>query len=146
MFFIATGGGWWPSLNPLGTWSATAILISAIARFFADRRFLNSERAHAWLVVILPIILLSFVVHSKIHVDASLIGLAYDWRDWRFHAPDAEDFFADYIFIAVSLVLARKAALLPARDLRVVGVGVFALTALFLGLEIGMLFQSRYGG
>jgi hypothetical protein len=146
MFFIATGGGWQPSLNPLGTWSATAIFISAIAWFSADRRFLKSERAHGWLAILLPICLLAFVFHSKVHIDVMRIGLVYDWRNWRFHAPDAQDFFADYIFIAVSLVLAGKAALLPVRDLRLVGIGIFAIAALFLGLEIGLLFQSRYAG
>jgi hypothetical protein len=38
MFFIATGSGWWPSLNPFGLWSATAALLSAIAWFLADYR------------------------------------------------------------------------------------------------------------
>jgi hypothetical protein len=109
------------SLNPLGAWSAAATLISAIAWFFAEHRFLKNERAHGWLVLILSICLLSFVFHSKVHVDNSRTGLEYDWRSWRFHAPDAQDFFADYIFIAVSLVLALKAGRLPARDLRLVG-------------------------
>jgi hypothetical protein len=144
MCFIATTWSWEPSLNPLGVVSLAAALISAIAWFFADHPLLKSERAHGWLTVILPICLLSIVFHSKVHVDDSRIGLNYDWRSWRFHAPDAQDFFADYIFITVSLVLALKAARLPARDLRLVGIGIFGLAALFLGLEIGMLFQTRY--
>jgi hypothetical protein len=144
MVFIATTWSWEPSLNPFGMVSLGAALISAIAWFFADRRLLKSERAAGWLALILPTCLLTFVFHSKVHVDYLRIGLVYDWRDWRFHAPDAKDFFADYIFIAVSLILARKATLLPARDLRVVGVGLLALAALFLGLEIGILFTDRY--
>jgi hypothetical protein len=119
-------------------------MLSAIAWFLADCRFFKSERAHGWLTLLLPICLLSFVFHSKVHVDVLRIGLVYDWRDWRIHPPDAQDFFADYIFIAVSLVLGLKAALLPARDLRVVGVGIFAVAAILLGFEIAMLFQSRY--
>lgn len=121
-------------------------MISAIAWFLADYRLLKSDRAHGWLSLLLPIFLLAFVFHSKVHVDDFQIGLKYDWPDWRTHAPDAQDFFADYIFITISLVLARKAALLPARDLRIVGIGVFAIAAVFLGLEIGMLFQSQYRG
>jgi hypothetical protein len=146
MFFFANTWSWNPSLNPLGLWSVTAALISAAAWFLAGHRFLRCGRAHGWLSLLLPILLLSFVFHSKVHVDVLEIGLVYDWRTWRFHPPDAQDFFADYTFIAVSLVLALKAALQPARDLRLVGIGIFALAALFLGLEIGMLFQSRYAG
>src|ERR1051326_5605809 len=110
MFFIATHWSWQPSLNPLGYWSPIAALISAAAWFLADHRFLKSQRAHSWLTVVLPICLLAFVFHSKVHVDVLQIGLVYDWHDWRFHPPDAQDFFADYIFIAVSLILAFKAA------------------------------------
>src|ERR1043165_2600061 len=85
MIYLATGAGWWPSLNPLGIWSATAVLISGLAWIFAEHRLLKNERAHGWMTLLLPICLLSFVFHSKVHLDVLRIRLVYDWEDWRFH-------------------------------------------------------------
>jgi hypothetical protein len=127
----------------------TATLISAAAWFFAEHRFLKSKRAHGWLTLVLPICLLSFVFHSKVHFDHDLsspIDLTYNWRSWRYHPPDAQDFFADYILVTVSLVLAHKVTLLPVRDLRVMGVAIFGVAVIFLALEGTMLFRSPYAG
>src|SRR6187549_2281136 len=107
---------WWPSLNPFGVWSASAALISAAAWFLVDRRFLHSSRGQDWLTLVAPVLLLAFVFHSKVHADFSPSGLVYDWPDWRYHPPDAQDYFADYIFFVVALLLAFKATRLPPRD------------------------------
>src|SRR5207245_7238210 len=98
MFVIATVHIWGPSLNPLGTSSVTAALISAATWLCVDSRFLRNERARGWLVVAAPLLLLAFVFHSKVHVDSSFLGLRYDWPNRRYHMPDAQDYFAAYIF------------------------------------------------
>jgi hypothetical protein len=103
---------WWPSTNPLGAQSVTAVVVSAAAWFLVDRHILPSERAQGWVTIIAPLLLLGLVFYSKVHADT--FGVRYGWRDWRYHPPDAQNYFADFIFVAVALVLARKAACLRA--------------------------------
>jgi hypothetical protein len=146
MHIIATGWTWWPSLNPLGAWSAGAALISAATWFLVDHRLLRSERAHGWLTVAAPLLLLGLVFFRKVYVDPNSFGLAYGWPYRRYEGPDASDYMADYIFIAVALVLARKAAWLPSWDLRAFGTMAAVVGIVFLSLECHLLYRVIYAG
>ncbi len=135
---------WWPSLNPVGLWSATALCIAGSVWLLVEVGFRRSKRSREWLTVVAPLALLAFVFHSKVRVDASSLGFGYGWAYRRF--PDAQDYFADYIFIAVALVLAGKAARLSSLDLRLVGMADLALALSFLCLEFGYLYRRFYAG
>jgi len=143
---IVATGAWWPSLNPVGAWSLTAVLVSAATWILVDRCVVRNPRGQAWLTVIAPLLLLAFVFYSKVHVDASPLGLAYGWRNWRFHAPDAQDFLADYIFIVVALILAWKGVRLPFRDLRAISAIAIVSALAFLTLELRLLYRDLYAG
>jgi hypothetical protein len=145
MPLFAYSGGWYPSLNPVGIWSLGAALIAAASWFLVERRFLSSERRHAWLMLLAPLFLLAFVFCSKVRLDPlEPLSFRYDWRRYRF--PDAQDYVADYIFVAVGILLSWKAVRLPFCDLRVVGFAELALALTFLALESAFLYRRFYAG
>src|SRR5256885_1040441 len=124
--------GYSPDLNLCGSRSITAALFAVGCWILVERRFGFSERAHGWLSVCAPLVLLAFVFHSKVRVrDARWV---YTWGHWGYHAS-AQDYIVDYIFVAVALVLALKAVRLKSLDLRVLGCIDLAIAFMFLYLE-----------
>ena len=142
MPLFAYSGGWYPSLNPVGSWSAIALGIASSVWLLVEVCFRHSKRSREWLTAVAPLALLGFVFHSKIRVGASSWFFDYWWGSRRF--PNAQDYFADYIFTAVALILAWKAARISALDLRVLGMIDFVLALTFLGLEFGLLYRRFY--
>lgn len=141
MPFLATLGG--QVLHPSGAWLFTSVCSSAADWFLVECHWVRSQRARQWLTVLAPLVLLGLVWRSKLSIDILSLSLRYGWPYARF--PEVQDYFADYVFIAVSTVLAWKAARLPVRDLRAVGLGVPACALSSLGLEWVFAYQIYAG-
>jgi hypothetical protein len=130
MHIIATL--WWPSLNPIGFSSLIAVGVCAAAWFAVERRFFRSERARGWVVIVVPLLLLALAF--RFHSDFSR------YRTF----PDAQNFFACFICIAVSVALAWKASRLPMRDLRTLGICDLLFSVAFLAFESFSLYRRFY--
>ena len=123
---------WFPSLNPVGSSSLVSVAVGAAAWFTVERGFFRGERARAWLTIVMPLLLLglAFWFHS----------LFSRYRSF----PDAQDFFACYICIAVAVALAWKAARVPFGDLRVFGICDLLFAVTFLGFESVLAYRMFY--
>jgi len=142
---LAYSGAWKGPLNLIGGWAAAAALIAASMWFLVERQFLRSKRGHAWLTVLAPLVLLAFVFHSKVRLDPlKPLSLGYGWQRFRF--PSTQDYIADYIFVAVAILLCWKATRLPFPDLKVVAFIELALAMTFLALESVFLYRRFFLG
>ena len=140
---LAYSGAWDALLNLVGSWATAAALIAAALWFLVDHQFLPSKRGHAWLTVLAPIVPLAFVFHSKVRLDPlSPLSFGYGWQRFRF--PGTSDYIADYIFVAVAILLCWKATRLSFRDLKVVGFIELAFALTFLALESAFLYRKFY--
>jgi hypothetical protein len=118
------------STNPIGLSSLCAVVISAVAWFAVELGYRNRERWRSWIIVLAPLLLLAEVTYTKVKFDSSEFGIGYDWHISRY--ADTPDFFAQYVFVVVSVVLALKA-------FRMTRNGIKALALLELGIALGFL-------
>jgi hypothetical protein len=130
---------WSPYLSPIGRTSIIALMVAATIWLIVERLPVRSARSRAWLTVLAPLPLLLIVLLSKLRFDLLTYAVRYSWQ-WR-SFPNAEDYVAHYIYIAVACVLAWKARGVPFRDLRAVGILWLCLVATLLACEAYMLYQ-----
>ncbi len=91
-------------------------------------------------MLLAPLLLIAFVAWSKVQSSPlAPLFFRYHWGRYRF--PNAQDYVADYIFVAVAVLLAWKTTRLSFRDLRLVGFLELALALAFLGLEASLLYE-----
>ena len=129
---------WTPSINPLGPASIWAVFISAVPWVLAECSFPKRKHLRDLVAVAAPSPLLALVGYAKISVDSSGMGLSYHW-DYRWATTPY--IFAGYILVAVSVVLAWKAARTARDKLKILAVTELLFAISFLALETFYTFR-----
>lgn len=138
---VAIATLWFPSLNPFGIPSFLALGVSISGLFLTENwKRLHSDLAKATLTVIVPPVLFGFVVGSKVPIAAFReLALYFPWQSFR-NFPNADDYLANYVYLAFGLLISLRAFRLPNIPFRFLG----ALEVVFLLLIIIVEFVALH--
>ena len=125
---------WYPSFSLYSGWLAMVALVSALACSLASLRKVRVTAIGQMLVIVGAPILFVTVLFSEAGMFVLKDGRDFGFPIWARAYPNAADFFATYIPLGASYLIAREATRMPLRAVRIIGwieVAGFALLGAF---------------
>src|SRR5882672_2403754 len=115
---IATS--WYPSSSPYSGWLVMVTFISSVACFIASLRQVRLGVLGQLLMIVGAPLLFVTVLFSEAGMFVLKDGREFGFPLWARAYPNASDFFATYIALGASYLIAREATQMSNRVVRVI--------------------------